>query len=477
MEASVTRSFSGIIFIIALFGVLVQPCYALDDAQHVPSSKQEIALSFSPVIKRVAPAVVNIYTRTLVRQRMMSPFMNDPLFREFFGNQLPQGLTQKRVQNSLGSGVMVGADGLVVTNNHVIEGADQITVVLSDRREFEASVITDDKRSDLAVLKLKTKGERFATLPLADSDDAEVGDVVLAIGNPFGVGQTVTMGIISAVARAAEVTSSDYNYFIQTDAAINPGNSGGALVSSDGKLMGVPSAIYSKDGGSLGIGFAIPSNLVRTVIASAGKGGQVVRGWLGLSAQTLTSDIAQSVGLTHPTGVIVRELHPQSPALAAGIKVGDVILAINGKEINDEEGLRYRTATAAVDTALTFTVLRAGDKKEITVKIIPAPRETVKSEVTLSGHTPLTGARIANISPAIAQDMGMSDADEGVIVIGVTKGSTASRLGITRGDIIVAINNQDIKTVNDVQAALKAQATAWRLSINRGGNVMTVIVQ
>lgn len=476
-----TRLFSNLFLAACL--LMTAPIWAADDVlpaltSKVPTSKQEIAISFSPVIKRVAPAVVNIYTRTLVRQRvMMSPFMNDPLFRQFFGDQMPQGLTQKRVQNSLGSGVMVGENGIVVTNNHVIEGADQITVVLSDRREFEASVITDDKRSDLAVLKLKTKGETFPTLKLADSDDAEVGDVVLAIGNPFGVGQTVTMGIISAVARAAEVTSSDYNYFIQTDAAINPGNSGGALVTVDGKLVGVPSAIYSKDGGSLGIGFAIPSNLVRTVIASASQGGAVVRGWLGISVQTLNSEIAQSVGLNHPTGVIVREIHKQSPALAAGLKVGDVILAINGKEITDEESLRYRTATAAVDTSLTFSILRKNDKQDITVKIAPPPKEATKSEATLAGETPLSGARIVNPSPALTQDMGLPDDIEGAIVLGASKGSVAARLGLQRGDVIVGINNQEIKSVSDVQAALKTQAVAWRISINRGGHVITVVVR
>ncbi|NDE89607.1 MAG: Do family serine endopeptidase [Alphaproteobacteria bacterium] len=461
-----------LLIVIAIISFCV-PVYA----QEIPTSKQQIALSFSPVIKRVAPAVVNIYTRTVVRQRLMSPFMNDPLFREFFGNQLPQGLTQKRVQNSLGSGVMVGANGIVVTNNHVIEGADQITVVLSDRREFEASVITDDKRSDLAVLKLKTKGETFPTLALADSDDAQVGDVVLAIGNPFGVGQTVTMGIISAVARAADVTGSDYNYFIQTDAAINPGNSGGALVSADGKLVGVPSAIYSKDGGSLGIGFAIPANLVRTVIESASHGGAVVRGWLGLSAQTLTGDIAQSVGLNHPTGVIVRELHKQSPAREAGIKVGDVILAINGRDIDDEQGLHYRTATAPINSMLTFTILHAGEKRDVSVKIIEAPKEVTKSEISLTGPTPLSGARIANISPALAQDLGLPDDSEGTIVLSISKGSAAARLGIRPGDIIVGINNQETHSVSDVTAALKLSANAWRISINRGGNVITVVVR
>ncbi len=472
MEAPLKLKFCCACFATVLF--IAFPAAALEG---IPTSRQDISLSFAPVIKRAAPAVVNIYTRTVVRQRMVSPFMDDPFFREFFGNQLPMGLTRKRVQNSLGSGVMVGANGIVVTNHHVIEGADQITVVLSDRREFEASVVTDDKRSDLAVLKLKTKGETFPTLSLADSDDVEVGDVVLAIGNPFGVGQTVTMGIISAVARSAEVSSTDYNYFIQTDAAINPGNSGGALISGDGKLVGVPSAIYSRDGGSLGIGFAIPANLVRTVIASASHGGAVVRGWLGLSAQTLTAEIAQTVGLAHPTGVMVRELHPQSPALAAGIKVGDVILAINGKDINDEDGLRYRTATVPVDTSMIFTIMRGGDRKDVPVTIIAAPRESAKSEITLAGHTPLSGARIANISPAIAQELGLPDDSDGVIILGLSKNSAAARLGLMRGDIVVGINQQEIKTVDDVKDVLNRPAEAWRISINRGGNVITVVVR
>lgn len=467
-----------LIFLVILAVCFSLPLRAQDGVDsRSPRSREEINLSFSPVIKRVSPAVVNIYTRTVVRQRMISPFMDDPIFREFFGNQMPYGLSQKRVQNSLGSGVLVGADGLIVTNNHVIEGADQITVVLSDRREFEARVITDDKRSDLAVLKLKTKGETFPVLPLADSDSAEVGDVVLAIGNPFGVGQTVTMGIISAVARSADVGSSDYNYFIQTDAAINPGNSGGALVSADGKLVGIPSAIYSRDGGSLGIGFAIPSNLVRTVIASASQGGEVVRGWLGISVQALTTEMAQSVGLSHPTGVMVREMHPESPARAAGLKVGDVILAIDGKEIADEDGLRYRTATAAVDSVLSFDVLRAGQKVQMAVRIIAPPKNPGKGEVTLSGHTPLSGAKIADMSPALAEKLGLPDDADGVVVIGIANGSAAARLGIARGDFIAAINGHDIKTASDVTAALNASAKAWRISIQRGGAEITLVVR
>lgn len=443
-----------------------------------PRSREELSLSFAPIIKRVAPAVVNIYTRAVVRQRVINPFMNDPLFREFFGEAMPQGLSKKRVENSLGSGVIVDAAGLVVTNNHVIQGADEIIVVLADKREFEATVITTDKRSDLAVLRLQSKGESFPTLPLMDSDDAQVGDLVLAIGNPFGVGQTVTMGIVSAVARSAEVDSSDYNYFIQTDAAINPGNSGGALISADGKLMGVPSAIYSRDGGSLGIGFAIPSNLVRTVISSASQGGKaVVRGWVGVITQTITSDIAASVGLTRPAGVIIKNVHAQSTARDAGLRAGDVVLAVNGKPVEDEEAFRFRIATAPLNSTLVFQVLRGGVTNDVNVRVI-APPQGATRVISLSGAQPLAGAKIVDLSPAIAQELGLqNEFDEGVIVVAVAATSPAARLGLRKGDMILAVNNTEIKQAKDVEDSVEKSSTAWRITVRRGGKVLTVVVQ
>ena len=233
--------------------------------KNVPNSQAEIKLSFAPLVKKVAPAVVNIFTRKTVTQRSFSPLFDDPFFRRFFGGQLRKSpKSRKKVQNSLGSGVIVKSDGIVITNHHVIKGAEEITVVLSDRREFGAEIIVSDKRTDLAILKIRELNDELPFLALRDSDDLEVGDLVLAIGNPFGVGQTVTSGIVSALART-QVGINDLNFFIQTDAAINPGNSGGALVSLDGKLVGINSAIYSKGGGSVGIGFAIPTNMVRTV--------------------------------------------------------------------------------------------------------------------------------------------------------------------------------------------------------------------
>ena len=286
---------------------LVLALYALNPAlaadKRLPSSQREIKLSFAPLVKRAAPAVVNIYTKRVVQSRR-SPFFNDPFFRQFFGNDvLKFGAPRKRVENSLGSGVIVRSEGIVITNNHVIKKADQIRVVLSDRRELAAKVILADEKTDLAVLRLQDVDGPLPYLKLKDSDDLEVGDLVMAIGNPFGVGQTVTSGIVSALARAADGIS-DFSFFIQTDAAINPGNSGGALITMDGSLVGINTAIYSRGGGSQGIGFAIPSNMVARIIDNAVDGAKVVRPWFGAAGQALTPDLMSSLGLKRPTGVL-----------------------------------------------------------------------------------------------------------------------------------------------------------------------------
>jgi serine protease Do len=298
----------------------------------VPSSRAQVQLSFAPIVKQSAPAVVNIYTKKIVKQRI-SPLMNDPIFQQFFGNNPMLNLPRERVENALGSGVIVRSDGQIVTNYHVVEASDEITVVLADRREFTAKILYSDKRIDMALLKIEAANLPF--LELADSDLAEVGDVVLAIGNPFGVGQTVTMGIVSALARTA-VGISDLNFFIQTDAAINPGNSGGALVDINGRLLGINSAIFSKDGGSNGIGFAIPANMVRATLNSLAQTGRVVRPWLGLQGQAVTAEIASNLGLSRPTGVVITQIAKDGPAANAGLKVGDVIYAVenNTKAFN-----------------------------------------------------------------------------------------------------------------------------------------------
>ncbi|HEX3066629.1 MAG TPA: Do family serine endopeptidase, partial [Dongiaceae bacterium] len=340
-------------------------------AQTVPSTRSQLTYSFAPIVKQVAPAVVNIYTRRVVETRT-SPFMNDPFFQQFFGPDSNFGVPQQRVQNSLGSGVILRADGLIVTNNHVVKDSDQITVVLNDKREFPAKLLLADERIDLALLKIDVGSAHLPTLALADSDELQVGDLVLAIGDPFGVGQTVTSGIISALART-QVGIGDYGFFIQTDAAINPGNSGGALVTMDGKLAGINTAIYSRSGGSVGIGFAIPANMVQAFLAAQGSGGHVNRPWIGVSGQGVTSDMAEALGLDHPTGIVVSQLYPGGPGAVAGLKQGDVILAINGKAIDDPGSLRFRLATIRIGSQATLTIQRNHQHMDLPIHLVEAP--------------------------------------------------------------------------------------------------------
>src|SRR2546422_4132422 len=312
--------------VICLSATAAVPAVAQD--RRVPVSPTELKLSYAPIVQRVQPAVVNVYAAKVVQNR--NPLLDDPIFRRFFG--VP-GQQPEQMQRSLGSGVMVDSSGLVVTNNHGIEGADQVKISLADKREFEAEIVLKDSRTDLAVLRVKDGKEKFATLEFGNSDELQVGDVVLAIGDPFGVGQTVTHGIVSALART-QIGITDYQFFIQTDAAINPGNSGGALVDINGRLIGINTAIFSRSGGSQGIGFAIPANMVRVVVTSA-KGGSaaVKRPWLGARLQAVTPDLAEGLGLKRPIGALVGSVAPGSPAARAGLKPGDLILAVDGQPV------------------------------------------------------------------------------------------------------------------------------------------------
>lgn len=447
------------------------------EVKRVPKSQAEIGLSFAPLVRSAAPAVVNIYTRRVVRSRPVSPLFNDPFFRRFFGNQFaPGGGQKKRVQNSLGSGVIVSADGLIVTNHHVIDKADEITVVLTDRREFEAEVVTRDEGTDLAVLRISTAGETLPFLELRDSDTLEVGDLVLAIGNPFGVGQTVTSGIVSALARTARGVS-DFGFFIQTDAAINPGNSGGALISLDGGLVGINTAIYSRGGGSNGIGFAIPSNMVATVIGSAASGGQVVRPWLGARGQTVGADIARSLKLPRPTGVLVNSVHPAGPTAEAGLQVGDVILAVNGKEIPDANSLKFRVATLNIGGRADIEVVRNGRRLTLVVPLRAAP-ETPKRDLSLiTGPNPYAGAEVANISPALAEEISLDTDLTGVLVMRLKRGSPADRIGLEPGDILLRLNGNDIPSVAALKRLVARDYSAWRIEISRAGRVLQLIIR
>ena len=441
---------------------------ALAQDRRVPTSAAELRLSYAPIVQRVQPAVVNVYAAKMVQNH--NPFLDDPIFRRFFG--LPGG-QQEQMQRSLGSGVMVDASGLVVTNVHVIEGADQVKVSLSDKREFEAEIVLKDPRSDLAVLRLKDAHEKFPTLDFANSDELMVGDVVLAIGNPFGVGQTVTHGIISALART-QVGITDYQFFIQTDAAINPGNSGGALVDITGKLAGINTAIYSRSGGSQGIGFAIPANMVRVVVASAKSGGKSVkRPWLGAKLQSVTPDIADSLGLKTPSGALVASVVPGGPAARAGLKASDLITAIDGQPIDDPNAFDYRFATHPLGGASQIDVIRGGKPQKLSVALETAP-DSDRNEITLAARSPFQGATVANISPAVADELHLDADTEGVVVTELSDDSTAATVGFQKGDIILAVNNKKISKTGDLDKVTREQARLWRITLLRGGQQINV---
>jgi Do/DeqQ family serine protease len=445
-------------------------------AQGLPASRAQIAYSFAPIVKATAPAVVNVYTRRVVRAQA-SPLFADPFFQQFFGRDFGFGVPQDRVQRSLGSGVILGADGLIVTNNHVIKDSEQITVVLSDRREFPAKVLLADERIDLALLRIDVGGRRLPTLALADSDQLQVGDLVLAIGDPFGVGQTVTNGIISALART-QVGISDYGFFIQTDAAINPGNSGGALVTMDGKLAGINSAIYSRSGGSIGIGFAIPSNMVAAFVAAEQHGGKLERPWIGASGQGVTSDMAEAVGLSHPTGVMINQIFPGGPAERAGLKRGDVVTAIDGKPVDDPGSLRFRLATLPVGGQATLDVLRNRQPVQLHVRLITAPENPPAQKTLLTGEQPLAGATVANLSPALAEQLQIETTDwHGVIIVDLRRGTPAYRLGLQEGDLVLKVNGRKTGSVGELQAALGAADGRWEITFSRDGQAQTLQIE
>jgi serine protease Do len=451
--------------------LLLAPLSARAD-QAVPTSMGQMELSFAPVVKRVAPAVVNVYARTVVRQQV-NPLFADPLFQQFFGMS-PQ--VRKRIQQSLGSGVIVRGDGIILTNNHVIDGAQDIVVALSDRREFKAKVLLADKRTDLAVLKIDTKGEKLPTIQFGNSDGLQVGDLVLAIGDPFGVGQTTTMGIVSALART-NVADGNYRFFIQTDAAINPGNSGGALVTTDGKLAGINTAIFSQSGGNIGIGFAIPANLAKRVVEGA-LGGGVKLPWIGAEGQSVTADIANSIGMSAPEGVLLKSVYPGGPADKAGLKTGDVVMAIDGIKVDSMDALNYRIATHKAGDGPSLKVFANGHARDVTVKLELPPENPPRDTSTIGGRNPMTGAKVENLSPAVANDLQMDMMQKGVVVI-APGDSLAAQQGFQTGDIVKSINGQNIGSVAQLKKALadgEAQG-GWAMTVDRDGQQMQLTVR
>ena len=445
-------------------------CAVPAGAQQPPASRAELQLSFAPIAKRVAPAVVNVYGKQTAQPN--NPFFNDPFFRRFFGGQ-GFGIPGERAQRSLGSGVIVDPSGIILTNHHVIEGADSVRISLADRREFEATVLLRDQRSDLAVLKIQDGNERFPSVELGDSDKIEVGDIVLAIGNPFGVGQTVTQGIVSAVART-QVGISDYQFFIQTDAAINPGNSGGALVDMAGRVIGINTAIYSRSGGSLGIGFAIPANMARVVVESARGGSTTVRRpWFGAKLQAVTPDIAESLKLKRPSGAVVVTVTADSPAARAGLKPTDVILSVDGQTIDDPNAFDYRFAMKPLGGKATLGIDRQGKMSNVSVQLETAP-DRPRDEIVIRARSPFTGAKVANLSPALADELRLDVSMEGTVVVEVADNSTAAALGFRPGDVVLTVNGEKIARTRDLERATAESARFWRIEIQRGGQRLSL---
>ncbi len=442
------------------------PAAAIAPAPRVPESRAEIALSFAPVARAAQPAVVNIFTARVVRDR----FRMDGFFAFH--------LNQPRVENSLGSGVIIDPKGFIITNAHVVRGADEILVALADRREFPARVVFADARLDLALLKVDPGDRPLPALAIGDSDRAEVGDLVLAIGNPLGVGQTVTQGIVSATARTG-LGISDTQFFLQTDAAINQGNSGGALVNLRGELIGVNTAILTagRDGGNIGLGFAVPSNMVKVFLAAA-RTGKLVTAWLGVGGEPVSSETAAAAGLDRPGGVLVSEVTPGSPAARAGLRPGDIILALDGKEVSDPAMLRYRIATSELGSEARLSVLRDGRVLTLGVPLAPPPETPPRNLTTLPRGTILGGITIANLSPALAQELGAGLPERGVVVVDVPADAPARVTGFPQpGDVIEAIDRQPVRTTEDVRRRTAEPAARTELLLSRSGQRALCIFQ
>ncbi|MEZ5667005.1 MAG: trypsin-like peptidase domain-containing protein [Alphaproteobacteria bacterium] len=443
----------------------------------VPESMAQIQLSFSPLVELATPAVVNIYTSVRVGGAAdgepSTRLRDDPFFGGFFGSEDSEPAEEEPL--SLGSGVIVSPDGIVVTNDHVVDGADTIVVALSDRREFVAELLGTDPSTDLAVLRIRVPGGPLTYLELGDSDRAKVGDIVLAIGNPFGVGQTVTSGIISALART-DIGISDYAFFIQTDASINPGNSGGALIAMDGRLIGINSEIITtSSGGSHGIGLAIPVNMVRSVVGALIAEGIVARPWLGVTTEDVTSAMASAVGLARPFGALVTGVAPDSPAALAGLQVGDVLMSIDGNELENGEALRFRIGTHKADDKVDLVAMRDGTVVQLSAVLALPPSVTEVAEGTpLDGQHPLAGAVVVTLTEALMNEYDLGHMRGGALVTGVQPGSPAARIGLHEGDVVVGINGREVQSVDILLRNVAEPQPEWQIAFVRDGKLLTV---
>ena len=435
----------------------------------------DVQNSYADVLSRVTPAVVTVRASRRTREAQQFPFMDDPAFREFFGErfrqQQPRG--EERVERGLGSGVIVSADGYILTNHHVIDGAQDIRVELNDGRQFTAKVVGSDQPSDLAVLKVEATG--LPVLPLGDSDRARVGDVALAVGNPLGIGQTVTSGIVSAKGRTTGLSDGSFEDFIQTDAAINRGNSGGALVNTSGELIGINSQIFSPTGGNIGIGFAIPSNMAKDVMGQLIKTGRVRRGMLGVNIQNLTADLASSLGLNQARGAIVSGVQAGGPADRAGVRRGDIITAFNGTPVSDNNTLRNAVARTQPGSTATLTVSRDGREQQLRVTLAELPGNTARGGREESNgpreDTGGLGVNVQPLSPALVERFNLKDATQGLVITEVTPAGPAAEAGLQPGDVIEEVNRRPVRTVAELQAALKGTGERPALLlVNRGGD-------
>ncbi|WP_173931488.1 Do family serine endopeptidase [Chelativorans sp. Marseille-P2723] len=431
--------------------------------RRIPFSREEMQLSFAPLVAQTSPAVVNVYASTRVQAR--SPFMGDPFFERFFNfPQMPP-----RHRSSLGSGVVVDPSGVVVTNYHVVRDADQVKVAMADGREFTSKILLQDEQLDLAVMKIEGT-EPFPAAQLGDSEALEVGDLVLAIGNPFGVGQTTTSGIVSALARTPSGIS-DFGFFIQTDAAINPGNSGGALINMSGEVVGINTAIYSRSGGSNGIGFAIPANIVRAVVDAAKNGKDYFqRPYVGASFDRVTAAIAEALGMERPVGALVTDVAPESPAEKASLRAADVVIGVNGRSVDTPEAVDYRLATLPIGSEAEIEVLRNGKRVKLAMPV-ERPPEGSGREVEIGGG-PLAGVRVAELSPALAQRLRLAVNRTGIVVLAVARDSPAAGMGFRPGDIVRELNGEEIISAEQLKDIAEGGARWWQITLERGGRTI-----
>jgi serine protease Do len=436
---------------------------------------------FTDIVAAAMPAVVNISTTRTVKNEQSSPLLNDPFFRQFFGDQFQRqfDVPKERKEQSLGSGVIVDPNGTIITNNHVIEKADEIKVVLYDKREFKGKVVGTDPKTDIAVVKIDAKN--LPVIPWGDSDSLKVGEYVLAIGNPFGLNQTVTMGIISAVGRA-QVGIADYEDFIQTDAAINPGNSGGALINAKGELIGINTAIFSQSGGYMGIGFAVPSHMARSVMDSLVKTGKVVRGWLGVSIQDVSPDLAGQFGLKEAKGALVGEVQADSPADKAGFRVGDVIVKYDGNPVEGTGHLRNAVAQTAVGTKVRVGIIRDKRPMELEVTIGELPAELAGANpgpAQSQGEAVLSGVEVANLTPEMADRLQIPRSSQGVVITGLEPDSPAQKGGLQTGDLILAVNQVPTRNVTEFKKATSRikEGESVLLLISRQGRKVFLVIK